>query len=75
MRNVRQRAMAHAQAKAAKKTATPVEQFEDADDAAELEYQEKTTRQRRTKKQKLEVDEPSKPKRKYTRRKKKDEDK
>lgn len=66
----RQRALAHAQAKAAKKEITPVEQFEDADDAAELEYQEKTTRQRRTKKQKLEVDEPSKPKRKYTRRNK-----
>ena len=66
----RQRAMARAQAKVAAKQQPIVEQFEDADDAAELEYQEKKTRQRRTKSKKLEVDEPSKPKRKYTRRKK-----
>ena len=74
MTNLRQKALAHARAKAAKRQPTVQEQFEDADDAAELEYQEKQTRQRKTRKAKLEVDEPSKPKRKYTRRKK-DEDK
>ena len=67
----RDRALAHAQAKAAKRQPTVQEQFEDADDAAELEYQEKKTRQRKTRKPKLGVDEPSKPKR--TRRNK-DED-
>lgn len=69
MSRLRQRAMAHSQAR---RVVQEVKIQEDFEDAAELEYQEKTTRQRRTKKQKLEVDEPSKPKRKYTRRNKDD---
>ena len=68
----RERAAAHAAKRQGVATApeSVKEVIEEEEDAAELEYQEKRTRQRRPRKPKATNTTSSKPKRTYTRRKK-----